>query len=260
MLFKRLFILVIVVLPGYINSTQANDIPLEFPLVDLPYNQSDGYRFPSMSQSLSASKSFYQFSHYQLDKYISHRFLRDMTIVLFDALSLYFPPGDAWLHEEAHRAVMGQYGIDSYNEVYEIPLFESAIAVSQVKDEDLIRLKRDHPADMVRLHSAGIESQYELVLALEKDQFFYHTPTWDQPLLWLNTVNNIAYLATCASGNSNTITDDFLNNEDQDVSKRDFTGLDCNAWVYDLYRPNEPYADRGTHGVCQGTCRLKLNS
>jgi len=229
------------------NPKREVDIPLEVPLYDFPYNQSSGYTFPSMAQSLYITKSFYQFSHNLIERNISSRFWRRTSIVLFDVFSLYFPPGDAWLHEEAHRAVMGQYGIDSYNEVYDIPLFSETIAVSDVTDEELIGLKRDHPADMVRLHSAGIESQYELVLKLEKDQFFSHSPTWDQPLIWLNYLNNFAYLATCASNESNSITNDILNAEDQDVSNRDFTGLDCNAWVYDLFRPNEAYTDRGVH-------------
>ena len=36
---------------------------------------------------------------------------------------------------------------------------------------------------------------------------------------------------------------------------RDFTGADCNAWAYDLFRPLEPYADRGPHSSGEGIDR-----
>ena len=39
------------------------------------------------------------------------------------------------------------------------------------------------------------------------------------------------------------------NLEERNIAKRDFVGLDCNAWVYDLFRPNEPYELRGIHPI-----------
>jgi len=222
-------------------------LPLNYPLIDLPYNHSDGFRMPSMGQSLAATKSFYQYAHYNIGSTELTPFQQRLSVIGFDVVATFLPLGTAWQHEEWHRAVMGQYGIDSYNEVYEFQFFVETIAVSRVKDEDLIWLKRNHPADMVRLHSAGIEADYELALALEKDQFFYDSPTWDVATLWLNYSNSIGYIRVCASNKSNEITSRLLDSEDQNIAARDFTGLDCNAWVYDLYRPDEPYANRGTH-------------
>src|SRR6185295_15238755 len=41
---------------------------------------------------------------------------------------------------------------------------------------------------------------------------------------------------------------DTMNLEDgADVKRRDFTGHDFTAWVYDLHRPDEPYSARGVH-------------
>ncbi len=142
---------------------------------------------------------------------------------------------------------MSHRGISSFNEIYEFPLFAETISVKHVKDEDLIRLKREYPADMVRMHASGIEAQYELNFALEKDRFYLQPPTMDDAILWLNYANNISYLYACASNQSNIITDEILQNEDEDISERDFTGLDCNAWVYDLFRPDEAYEQRGIH-------------
>lgn len=223
-----------------------SELILSFPILDLPYNNSEGYTFPSMAQSLSATTSFHHFAHDS----INHSSISDLgkriVIIGFNVVAAYLPLGDGWLHEEWHRAVMGQYGIDSYNEVYDFK-FEDTIAVSRVSDQELIWLKQTHPADLVRLHSAGIESQYELGLALEKDLFYQNVTTWDFPTLWLNYANNIGYLTLCASNQSDDLTYDIQKSENQDISKRDFTGLDCDAWVYDLYRPNEPYTARGTH-------------
>jgi hypothetical protein len=40
---------------------------------------------------------------------------------------------------------------------------------------------------------------------------------------------------------------DSFNRKEKRVTERDFTGLDFTAWVYDLFRPDEPYSARGTH-------------
>jgi hypothetical protein len=234
--------------PPVSTKPQHPALILEIPVIDYPFNWSDGYTAPSMQQSLHITKDVYQYSHYKLAQWYDDRpVARTLSVIGFDAVSLWLPFGAAWLHEEWHRAVMSRRDISSFNEIYEFPLFAETISVKHVKDEDLIRLKREYPADMVRLHAAGIEAQYELNFALEKDRFFLQPPTLDDAILWLNYINNISYMYTCASDQSNTITDEILQQEDDDVSERDFTGLDCNAWVYDLYRPDEPYEQRGIH-------------
>ncbi len=227
---------------------QQPSLILELPVIDYPFNWSDGYTAPSMQQSLNITKDFYQYGHYKFEQWYPDRpTARTFSIIAFDVLTTWLPFGDAWLHEEWHRAVMSNRKIDSYNEVYDFPLFAETISVKRIKDEDLVRLKKEYPADMVRLHAAGIEAQYELNFSIEKDHFYYKIPTFDIVLLWLNHINNIGYLHTCASNESNTLTDKLLRDEDEDISERDFTGLDCDAWVYDLFRPLEPYEARGTH-------------
>lgn len=249
------FLIVLIFWMVISNHTMAEDQPqqqpsliLELPIVDSPFNWTDGYTAPSMQQSLHITKDFYQYGHYKFAEwYANEPSKRTLSIIAFDVITTWLPFGDAWLHEEWHRAVMSNRKINSYNEVYDFPLFAETISVKEVRDEDLARLKADHPADMVRLHAAGIEAQNELNFSIEKDQFYLKTPTFDQVLLWLNYINNIGYMHTCASNASNTITEELMQDEDEDISERDFTGLDCNAWVYDLFRPSEPYAARGIH-------------
>jgi len=234
--------------PDHASKSAQPVLILELPVIDSPFNWSDGYTAPSMQQSLHITKNLYQYSHYKFSQWFESKpGTRLLSTIAFDIVSLWLPFGATWLHEEWHRAVLSNRGIDSYNEVYDFPLFAETIAVKHVKDEDLIRLKHDFPADIVRLHAAGIEAQYELNFALEKDRFYLRPPTWDGMILWVNYVNAISYMYACASNQSNTITDKILQNEDDDVSQRDFTGLDCNAWVYDLFRPDELYEQRGLH-------------
>ncbi len=242
-------ILTITSLLFMLSSVQATPaFTLKLPLVDLPYNKDFNPLNPSMTQSLYFTKGFYQSAHYGLSEYWDHDFKPTFfSIIAFDVLTSWIPLSNAWLHEEWHRTVMGQYGINSYNEVYEMEFFSETISVSDVKDEDLSNLKKNHPHDFIRMHSAGLESQNQLNLVIEKDQFFHDTQTFDQFILISNSINTSAYLYTCASNESNSLTREILKDEGQNISGRDFTGLDCNAWVYDLFRPDEPYADRGTH-------------
>jgi hypothetical protein len=239
------------------NPVDQPALILEVPLFELPYNMTDGgFAFPSMRQSLAISSDFYQGVHHLIGDE-NPPFLRKLGIILFDSATLTFPLSNAWMHEEWHRAVMGRHGIKSFNDTYNFPVGRGVISVSHVSDQDLINLKRDYPADQVRLESAGIESQYEQNLYLEKRRFYFDTKSWDRAVLFYNHLNNIAYLSTCASGESNTSTDQFNNEEGSDVPKRDFTGLDCDGWVYDLFRPDEPYAARGVHPSGVGINRYR---
>lgn len=231
-----------------VNAAGIAPLVLDFPLIDAPYNNRNGYTAPSMRQSLMFTKSFYQGAHHALEEHFEDQpGLGLLSIIGLDVLFTWTPPGDSWLHEEWHRAVLGQYGIDSENDVYDLPLFADSIAVSHVNDADLVRLKRDHPADQIRLSAAGIEAQTELVIALEKDAFYDDIDSRNGFLLWSNAINSIAYLNLCAGEDADIFTNEAHAHEGANVQKRDFTGLDCTAWVYDLFRPNEPYAARGTH-------------
>lgn len=234
-----------------------------FPILDAPFNLNRGSiktennsPVPSMEQSLHLTKNTIQLSHralfYGFDKVEvmnENPLLKRLGLISFDFLFyvMPIPLNISWMHEEWHRAVMGNRGISSFDDVYKAKPFAESISVSHVKDSELIRLKKDHPADMVRLSAAGMESQTQLNLQLRKDSFFYGTPSYiDAPTQWINATNNIGYLQTC----SNRSADKFTiksNLEERNIAKRDFVGLDCNAWVYDLFRPNEPYELRGIH-------------
>jgi hypothetical protein len=258
---RALIILICLVsAPGLLSASTdsasggRSPLPLVFPVFDAPFNLEDGYSFPSMDQSLMLCKNIGQLAHSVIIDGTSGldtplgRWLPFLLTGAFDYLYFYLPPGYAWLHEEWHRAVMSRRGISSYNDVYNFEIFAESIAVSHVKDDDLAALKLRHPAEMVRLHAAGNEADVELTLAMRRDSFFTGRPVrYDLISWWLNLANTWAYIHLCTTSEADLLTDESNAEDGTDISRRDFTGLDFTAWVYDLFRPGEPYAARGVH-------------
>ena len=242
-----IFILILGFFSG--SFSVAAETKLTFPILEAPFNFENSYSYPSMRQSLNFSTDFYQGIHSAIETRYKDgsRFKRIFLDIGFDIFSTWIPLGSAWVHEEWHRAVMMNRDINSFNDVYYFPILKDSIAVSHVEDQNLIRLKKEHPADQVRMSAAGMEAQSEQNLLINKSHFFFDAPTFDVGVLWMNTVGNIGYLATCGSPAADKSTDDQNISDGGNLKKRDFTGLDCNGWVYDLFRPDEPYTARGTH-------------
>ena len=180
-------------------------------------------------------------------------------------------PRSSWAHEEFHRAVLAHNDIlTTRNEVFEFKGadVDSALYVSNVSDEDLAAFKQRSAAHYSRMSSAGLEGQTELIRAIERDQFFlaktgaqlgpvWVAKAWNAPTLWLNAINTWGYMSTCASQDSVERTESIESADGEDVLARDFTGFDCNAWVYDIHRPDEPYEDRGAHPSGVGIDRAR---
>jgi hypothetical protein len=201
-----------------------------------------------MAQSLELSEAFYELSHSAIQRaWGRRRVLAGATIAFFDLFAVGLPFAEVWLHEEFHRAVMGNRGIGSYNDVYKWDLFSDVVAVSRVRDEDLVRLKADHPADQVRLGVAGMESELLLVRELEKNRFFHDSRAPHTTLYWLAKLSAGAYVWSGHTREADELTDEMNAEDGADVARRDFTGHDFTGWVYDLHQPNEPYAARGVH-------------
>ena len=126
------------------------------------------------------------------------------------------------------------------------------IAVSHVDDQDLVRLKQKYPAEQIRLNEAGIEGEQQLVLKLEKDNFFGRKNAWHYFLYWLIKLNSLFYVASGNSTETDELTDEFNQKEGRNIEAKDFTGHDFTAWVYDLHRPKEAYQERGIHPSGKG--------
>lgn len=231
---------------------------LDLPLVDLPYNARYGGRAPSMAQSLAITADAYDAAHLAIERAFGRRrTLGRVTISAFDLATLAVPPGDAWVHEEWHRAVLGARGIGSYDDVYKLDLGASSISVSHASDDDLARLKREHPAEFVRLKAAGIEGEYALVTRLERDAFYRDSRAWNTALYWTATLGSVLYLADTSGIDAETRT---MNASEGTVAVRDISGHDFTAWVRDLFRPDEPWEARGVHPSGVGVNRYVLTT
>lgn len=213
-----------------------------------------------MGQSIEIARSFTQGGHFLID-HIGGRYRPSRLRWVhrgFDAFYYLMPFGQAWLHEEFHRAVLSQHGIDSRNEVYDLDLLSRVIKVSHVTDNDLARLKQEHSADFVRLSSAGMEGEYAYLLALQKSRFFSGRNTYGRFGNFVGMANSVLYLGLSTTQYAHRITSELEEGEDSEIKNRDFTGWDFTAWVYDLHRPVEHYTNRGTHRSGVGVDRYIL--
>jgi hypothetical protein len=232
------------------GSAAAQDAPvrLDVPIVDAPYNFAHGLRGPSMSQSLAVTEAFYEVTHGAIRGLLDGRPVRmAAALILFDFLTVAVPGAAAWQHEEFHRAVMGNRGIDSFNDVYRLNLLAETIAVSRVRDEDLERLKADHPAEQARLSAAGLEGETLLTQRLARNMFMRRSGSGHIPFLWQTRLSSLLYVWSGHTSEAEELTIEMNERDGASIRVRDFTGHDFTAWSYDLHRPGEPYAERGVH-------------
>jgi hypothetical protein len=245
----------------------SGPLRLELPLLDLGFNVSHGWQAPSMVQSLAVARDFSTSLAWAVDLGLGRAWgesdprgrwaLELPLLALAAAASMELPFFPGWAHEEAHRAVMSRRGIGSYDEIWDLKVFAELVSVSRVSDDDLVRLKRDHPAEMARLSAAGMEGDIELARAVAADGFFDRRDRLVHlPLLLLTRANVVFYMWECDSASGDALTDR-MNAREADPRRRDFTGLDCVAWAYDVQRPDEPYDARGPHPSGVGLNRYR---
>lgn len=237
-------------------------LTLQLPLYDSAAKKVSGFS-PSLMQAHALTQDYYLGSHRLLAEFFdsadsaTEHPLEGFALLAFDYVSSITPLGLSWLHEEAHRSVLNQYGIRSHNGVYDASLSDSTIPVDEVSDADLIRLKREHPADFVRLSTAGMEAESQFALNLEKAEFFDRALPRQRFLILLSHLGPIGYRNFCDSRRGDEATREDLTREGPNERERDFTGYDCVSYVYDLFRPEEPYETRGPHPSGVGIARYR---
>jgi hypothetical protein len=271
----RVMILFCVVFNAVYIFAENPTLKLDVPFFDVPYQidamNTVGYGFfgsyanPSMAQATAVTADIYSAFHYGMrafyDDVNMNTTLKEIIYyggtALGDFLLTYMPGGDGWLHEEFHRAVMSRYRVNSFNGMNLFPFGAEFVSVSKVRDEDLIRFKAESPADFIRMHAAGIEGQYLLASRLQRNTFFYNQNYFNEFLYWTMTLNSHFYVMASASPAMVNVRTEQMNKAETDIASRDFTGFDMTAWVYDLFRPNEPYQARGTHPSETGVDRYR---
>jgi hypothetical protein len=157
-------------------------------------------------------------------------------------LSLFTVP---FTHEEAHRAILTEEGIGSIS--YSFLKFSGYNAVTGVEDETLHNLRDTDLPTFIRLHTAGIESDYALcqrskeLLAFGQDTFA--TVGFD---LVVREILNIAYMSEGlyyplleALGIDDPA---IVGKEEENELDRDVVGDDVCGMVFHLYNPDAPFS------------------
>ena len=220
---------------------------------------------PSIAQAVGLGVAFHEVSFYGIDRgidWLGHKrrdsascsreklnLAEGATGVAFLALTSFTPLGLSWVHEESHRAVLSYRGVASHDDLDDFPLFSLNTSVSRVSDSDLVRFKRLYPHDLVRAEEAGYEGQQQFVTQMERVGFTNGEPyPAGLPLLayWYSDLSNLLYLGVCTTSLADSLSAAFSRAEGARAESQDFDGLDYTAWTYDLFRPDEPYAGRGT--------------
>lgn len=247
----------------------------DVPLLDARFDfASQGMQFqvaspwnPSIAQAVGLGTAFHEAAFHGIDRGVdwlgrrgrdsgscTHEkfdLAKGVTGAAFLALTSFTPLGLFWVHEESHRAVLSYRGVASHDELDDFPLFSlNGIGINHLSDSDLVQFKRLYPHDLIRAEEAGYEGQQQFVVQMERTEFTEGDPCpVNLPLVlyWYSDVSNVAYLEICATSLGNSLTAMFNRADGANVAARDFDGLDYTAWVYDLFRPDEPYAARGVH-------------
>jgi len=162
---------------------------------------------------------------------------------------------ESWLHEEFHRNVMVTNYTSSYNPftLFNKKEQSNGGSVAYVLDTNLVMMKDGYLSSFVRMHTAGAEGQIYSVENLQKQNFFHNQKLYLSASYIMNFQDVINYLLICTNKVASTeITEGLMDSDGSRQELRDFTGLDFNAWAYDLWYPNEPYSKRGLNPYGNG--------
>ncbi|HLL52833.1 MAG TPA: hypothetical protein VK447_04750 [Myxococcaceae bacterium] len=227
-------------------------------------------RLPGWEQAVAINTSAVLFAHdavWRATRNIDQPLLRGLAFGVGSVLSdflVWLAIDPAWAHEEGHRSVLALYSLPGLNGAIDPPGSwpDSYRPVYGLADAQLAFLKERHNPDMIRLQAAGYESELLGKLALERATFWADRPGGQNILQAAYThLSVISYFTLCLDQRlSDRLLQDEVDWVGTDVFHRDFTGPDCGGWVYDLHRPDEPYAARGPHPSGVGIRRDRLPS
>jgi hypothetical protein len=165
------------------------------------------------------------------------------------AFAYVLPFGYPWMQQEFTRSILSRFDIKSINGSYNI--FNPS-AVRGGTDVELVRLKAENPRDLVRMQEANVEGYVIFSDRMLRNRFFYdlHDLSNVTALLsvWISLgISGVGVVNQYWPGrlNIDDITQSWYENDPQGT--RFPYGFSALNWVYDLFRPDEPYADRGLH-------------
>src|SRR4051812_30526635 len=227
--------------------------PLSLPLFEAPRSLDTGYRL-TWDQSMSlhhglivgGNHAIHVGSWKLLGGSPFWAYFAEIGVTsAFDLGTVRLPLGQGWEHEEGHASAMAIVGLRTQQAFNPGSTCDSG-SVCGLTDEQIAAVHDRRAADWVRVQEAGMETELLNATRVERDVFFYDRPGYQHIVYLVAQVVNVeAYRQVCRSPGLITMND--VAAESPDVLNRDFTGPDCTGWVFDLFRPTTPYADRGPH-------------
>jgi hypothetical protein len=159
-------------------------------------------------------------------------FSKKEKMLYFNSLMLFTGfLGQAITHEEGHRSVLSELGIGSISE----PIFDKHLVakVTGVTDETLINLHNNDFPNYIRLHTAGLESDYAY---LKKSDAFFNFNEENHSVLYPDYLmrklgTQFYYLTNLFSMKSG------IKESDDSELKRDIVGHDLYGMIRHLHRP-----------------------
>jgi hypothetical protein len=172
--------------------------------------------------------SAYRLFSDELHKMVEPRIARVLQI----AASLYLMP---LTHEEGHRSILTVLGIGSISQ----PLYnkEGIAYVNGVRDAELIKLRDENLPAYIRLHTAGIESDYMIAKRAEEALFFNKEDLSVLfPEIYVRRMVAMAYFASSVFPKSMP----FIAEKDNELLN-DIVGHDVYGAIKNLHRPADPF-------------------
>jgi hypothetical protein len=258
------------------RENSKTELKIDLPFFDIPY-QTDtmnamGYGFLntysilSMNQSMALTMDVYSAMHYGLKKLYDSldmpKIWKDIIYYSSTAAGILtfayvLPFGYPWLKNEYNRSVLGSFGVNSVNGNYNIINRSDVIGLT---DDELSQFKANAPYDFIRMNVAEIESYNLFSELMIRKYFFYDLDDLSFIPALITTFLNIgqtseAILHEYGIRNINKEVEETYKNDKEQIER--FIAANNNFfiinWVYELFRPYEPYANRGLHPSGDGS-------
>jgi hypothetical protein len=154
------------------------------------------------------------------------RFIQDISDLLF-----FYP----LTHEEGHRSILTSLEIGSISQPYFNS--EGAAYVKGVKDIDLQRLRQNDLPNYIRLHTAGLESDYMLSNRIEELVLFNLDSK--KNLIYGYLIRKLGLFSYYTLSMVPSFSPKLK--EESNEQERDIVGHDVYGAIKNLYRPNIPF-------------------
>jgi hypothetical protein len=257
--------------------TAKVELKVDLPFFDFPYQTDtmnamdygffNTYSSLSMNQSMALTMDLYSAMHYGLKKLNDNLDIPKEwkaliyyggTVAGILTFSYVLPFGYTWMQKEYTRSILSRFGVNSFNGDYNI--INSIRGITGLTDNELSQFKVNAPYDFIRMNTAGLEGYILFSDLMTRKYFFYDSDDLSfVPALITVMLNhgqtNAAILHEMSFINiNNDVKEAYKNDKGQNDR---FIAANPNIftvnWVYELFRPNEPYTNRGLHPSGDGS-------